>query len=367
MVWFVAMLVAACEAAPAGKTPALGSEVKEVSRACWYVHQAPNGDLWFGSDGEGVYRHDGKKLFRYTTADGLCANSVRGVQSDKHGNVYFTTFAGISRFDGSTFRTLPVAPTPADGGWRLAPDDLWFPWFKGMPGAPDTEGPYRFDGTSLFHLALPTSELEDAFLAQYPQVPYSPYETYEIYRDDHGHVWIGTSHFGACRYDGKSFGWLYEKHHSELGGAHFGVRAIVEDRDGDFWICNTQNRFAVEPGNREGKVPYASKDGIARALVGELIYFQGAVRDPKGTLWLAPYGGGIWRWDGERVTNFPVRFEGRDIQVVTISMDNAGGLWLGTPSSGPYRFNGTSFEPFRPDATVFGEADCPVGAEAGTR
>ena len=111
---------------------AKGAVVTEVSRACWYVFQAKNGDYWFGSDGQGVYRWDGKTLVNYTTADGLSGNSIRGIQGDKAGNVFFTTFDGICKFDGRVFRTLPVEETPADGGWRLHPDDLWFQWFKGM-------------------------------------------------------------------------------------------------------------------------------------------------------------------------------------------------------------------------------------------
>ncbi len=149
--------------APAGAPPpAVGTVVTEVSRGCWYVYQAKNGDYWFGSDGQGVYRWagEGKPLVNYTTADGLSANSIRGIQGDQAGNVFFTTFAGICKFDGRAFSTLPVAETPADGGWRLHPDDLWFQWFGGMPGAPDTEGPYRYDGTQLYHLKLPKSELE---------------------------------------------------------------------------------------------------------------------------------------------------------------------------------------------------------------
>jgi streptogramin lyase len=326
---------------------ALGTEVEQVSASCWYVFQAQNGDRWFGSDGDGVYRFDGTRIVRYTTEDGLSADSVRGIQGDAVGNVYFTTPRGICRFDGHTFTTLPVAPTPPDGGWRLAPDDLWFQWFRGMPGAPDTEGPYRFDGTSLFHLDLPRSELEPAFVAAVPAAPYSPYEVYSLFRDSRGHLWVGTSNFGACRFDGTSFGWLYEEHHSQTGGGHFGLRAIVEDKDGALWFCNTLHRYFVEPASRELRVPFRRAPGIDPTLTDGPVYFQGALADSNGALWLSPYGGGIWRYDGERIANYPVRSSGADTQVFCIFEDKAGVPWLGTPTAGPYQFDGTSFEPFR--------------------
>lgn len=333
-------------AVPPGVPAARGTTVPEVSRSCWYVFQAKNGDYWFGSDGQGVYRYDGKTIVNYTTADGLSGNGIRGIQGDKAGNVYFTTFGGICRFDGRAFSTLPVAQTPADGGWRLHPDDLWFQWFKGMPGAPATEGPYRYDGTSLYHLQLPKS---DEYRAEAPTTPYSPYDVYSIYRDSRGHMWIGTGFCGVCRYDGRSFGWLYERHLTIApNGGSFCIRSVIEDKDGAIWICNTTYRFRVQE-NKDGKVVYTREPGIdVKASDGDAIYFQGAVMDAKGDLWLSPYGGGIWRYDGKGMTNYPVRDDGKDTQVFSIFKDNGGGLWLGTPTAGPYRFNGEGFETFRP-------------------
>lgn len=343
--------------APASPT-AHGTVVPQVSPNCWYVFQAKNGDYWFGSDGQGVFRYDGTTIVNYTTADGLSANSIRGVQGDKAGNIYFTTFKGICKFDGHAFCTLPVAETPADGGWRLNPDDLWFQWFKGMPSSPSAgapgaspiDGPYRFDGTSLYHLKLPQSDREAASRAQAPNVPYSPYEVYCIYRDSRGHMWIGTGNFGVCRYDGKTFGWLYEEQLTMApNGGAFGIRSVIEDKDGAFWICNTRHRFRVRPENAGNKVVYTREAGIDQKMAdGDVLYFQGAVADAKGDLWFSPYGGGVWRYNGKGMTNYPVRDDGKDTQMFSIFKDNRGGMWLGTPTAGPYRFTGEAFEKFKP-------------------
>jgi hypothetical protein len=334
-------------AAPA---TAVGTVVTDVSRGCWYVYEAANGEVWFGSDGQGVYRWqgEGKPLVNFTTADGLAGNGIRGIQGDKAGNVYFTTFAGISRFDGRAFTTLPVAETPADGGWRLHPDDLWFQWFTGMPGAPGAEGPYRYDGTALYHLDLPKSDLE-------PEVRndrWSPYEVYSLFRDSRGHIWIGTGNYGVCHYDGNSFGWLYEEPLTMTPeGGSIGIRSIIEDEDGAFWITNAKYRFQVK-GNENGKVVSTREPGIDPQLTGgQDLYFQGAVMDAAGDLWLSPYGGGVWRFDGKCVTNYPVKDtlgDGKDTQMFCIFKGNAGGLWLGTPTAGPFRFNGEEFQQFRP-------------------
>lgn len=336
----------------AAPTPARGTVVSEVSRKCWYVFQAKNNDYWFGSDGEGVYRWsgDGTKIINYTTADGLSGNRIRGIQGDKHGNVYFTTLdGGICKFDGHAFTTLPIAETPADGGWRLHPDDLWFQWFKGMPSAPDTAGPYRYDGTNLYHLKLPKSDREAGAHANAPEFTWGPYDVYSIYRDTRGHIWIGTAYCGACRYDGRSFGWLYEDHlmYAPNGGS-FGIRSFIEETEGSFWICNTRHRFLIQPHSVDGKVAYTRNDGIDEKMTIGPLYFQGAVKDARGDFWLSTYRGGIWRYDGKIMTNYPVKDDGEDTQVFCIFKDNAGGLWLGTPTAGPYRFTGEAFEKFKP-------------------
>lgn len=108
------LLVAALSAGTAGQDtslptksaqPAKGEIVSELGQRAMYVLQAKNNDYWFGSNDRGVYRYDGKTLVNFTTKDGLCSQRIRGVQEDKSGNIYFTTYEGISKFDGKSFTT----------------------------------------------------------------------------------------------------------------------------------------------------------------------------------------------------------------------------------------------------------------------
>lgn len=122
--------------APGG---AKGTLVTEVSRACWYVFQAKNGDYWFGSDGQGGYRWDAKTLVNYTTADGVSGNSIRGIQGDKAGNVWLSpTGGGIWQYDGESTTRYPVNDTQV---FRIFKDTAGVMWL----GTP-TAGPYRFNG-----------------------------------------------------------------------------------------------------------------------------------------------------------------------------------------------------------------------------
>ena len=314
------------------------------------MFQARDGARWFGSGGAGVYRFDGRALVRFTRAHGLGSDDVRSIQEDRDGNLFVYGEPGrVSRFDGRAFHALEPAD-PSRSEWRLHPDDLWF------PGGQDTGVVHRWDGATLHRLAFPKTPAGEAHYAEYPraQFPamrYSPYDAYTVFRDGRGHVWFGTSTLGACRYDGTSFAWIDRV---EIGlGANdsFGVRSIVEDRDGRFWFTNVMRRFDVRPAAPDERGPvalrYRREPGAAGAA-DPFSHFLSSVRDAEGVLWLATLGAGVWRWDGERMTGYPVTHEGSPIWIHGIHLDREGVLWVGTQAHGAYRFDGKSFLRFEP-------------------
>jgi len=339
-----------------GLSDSQGDTVSEMSKSIWSVFQDKNNNYWFGSDGQGVYRYDGKVITHFTTKHGLPNNQIRGIQEDKSGNLYINTVEGVSKFDGRTFTTLkaPTSTSPITE-WKLQPDDLWF------AGAQDTGMVYRYDGESLHRLAFPKTKRGDEELlrfprSKYPNAKYSPYDVYNIYRDRKGNLWFGTATLGACRYDGKSFDWLYEDHLTNVpGGGSFGIRSIIEDKAGKFWFCNTRYRYNISPnspaGNGTGLISYTQEKGIGdlKALVGEdSFYFASIIADRQGDLWMTTYGGGVWRYDGKGITNYPVKDGSKNAWMVSIYQDYRGDIWLGTSNAGAYKFNGKTFEKFSP-------------------
>ncbi len=59
------------------------------------------------------------------------------------------------------------------------------------------------------------------------------------------------------------------------------------------------------------------------------------------------YQGGIWRFDGKTLIQYPVTDGTETAKVIAMYKDNSGGLWLGTNGSGVYKFNGKSFEKYK--------------------
>jgi ligand-binding sensor domain-containing protein len=328
-----------------------GKTVTELGNSIFIVFQAKNGDYWFGTDVDGAYRYDGKSLTHFGVKDGLTGLRMREIQEDKPGNIYFSTQeSGVFRFDGKKIEKLAAVK----GEWKLAPDDLWF------KGESMTNGPYRYDGKTLYSLEFPKHYLADEYFANKQKRNWSPYEVYKVYKDQRGHVWLGTSNFGVCRFDGKSLRWMYEQQQNAVeGGGWFGLRSILEDKDGAFWICNTKYRYRIEPGDpaapteeekAKSLLRYKREDGIPnlKSVEGkDMVFFMSILEDKKGDLWMATPGEGVYRFDGKKVTHYPTMAGDKVITLFAIYQDNQGDLWLGTHKHGALKFNGERFERFR--------------------
>tara|TARA_B100000497_G_C7689313_1_gene418616 strand:+ start:1480 stop:2604 length:1125 start_codon:yes stop_codon:yes gene_type:complete len=327
---------------------AIGDTVFELDKNIWIIFQDMNNHFWFGSDGQGVYRFDGKSILHFSTKDGLLNNRIRGIQEDNLGNVFITSLDGINKFDGQKFTTLPVIES---NEWVLNPNDLWF----SILGKTGENGPYRYDGKSLHQLTFPKHYMEDEYYEVNGKAPWSPYDVYTIYKDRKGYIWFGTSDFGICRFDGKSLNWMYEKHLTLIeGGGSFGIRSIIEDKEGKFWFCNTKHRYNIFPTSviEQDKflINYKREKGIDNLKSPEgknLIYFMSAIEDNKGDLWMVTYEQGVWRYDGKSITHYSVKDGSKDLTLFSIYKDKQGDLWLGTQEAGAYKFNGNTFEKFK--------------------
>lgn len=324
---------------------AQGDTVNNLGDHLWYVFQDKKNNYWFGSNGEGVYRYDGKTIVNFTTKDGLTNDTIRQIQEDRFGNIFFSTFGGISKFDGKTFTTLlPINSKE----WKLEPNDLWF-YILGKKN----EGVYRYDGNNLYNLEFPKHYLHDEIYPRVANSFFSPYEGYCIYKDRKGAIWFGTSVFGACRFDGETIKWMYENDLTYVpNGGTFGIRSIFEDKAGSFWLCNTLHRytFDFDKTAKSDRLQYQKTEGIGNAKIfggDDYIYYSYIVEDNTGNIWLTTWDKGVYKYDGKNITNYSVKDGTKDVNLVSMYKDNQGNLWLGTPENGVFKFNGKTFERFK--------------------
>lgn len=320
------------------------------------VFQDKKNNYWFGTQNDGVYHIEGKTITHFTTTHGLQSNSIRQIQEDQTGRIYFTTILGICVFDGQKLTHLePLKTTSADNQWQLNPTDLWF------SGIANSGMVYRYDGNTLHALHIPKTKKGEMQAAKYPNAPYSPYDIYNIHKDSRGHVWFGTAAVGAFRYDGSSIAWISDEDATEIhNGPSNGVRSFVEDKEGDFWLSNTLAQYRIDPDNSTAsaldeygtrEIKYTKEKGIA--IITEnpsepLIDYLDAHKDSSGHVWMITYTNGVYKYDGQKVEHIEILEEGKQIKLFSIYQDHQNQLWLGSHEHGAYRFDGKAFVKFVP-------------------
>jgi len=68
--------------------------------------EAPDGTLWFGTNGKGLFSFDGTAWQQYTEDDGLASGSVEGVAFTPDGTLWLDVIGGLTRFDGAAFEII---------------------------------------------------------------------------------------------------------------------------------------------------------------------------------------------------------------------------------------------------------------------
>jgi ligand-binding sensor domain-containing protein len=303
------------------------------------IFQDRKGNYWFGTNGAGVYRYDTKTITQFTVEDGLADNQIISIQEDDLGNIWFGTgvFA-ISKFDGTKF-TTPTNNVALTGGtetdWKSKNNDLWF--YAGG-------GVFRYSNPSLDYLPFDPSS---SSVQTNTPFSLSRYGVYCILKDKKGNVWFGTQAEGVCRYDGKTLTWFKEK-----GLAGPAVLGLFEDSKGNLWFGNngaglfrydgkTLTNFTKENGLNNDDFIVSGTPAL-----GTLARVYSINEDNTGNLWIGTVDAGVWKYDGNNLTNYTTKDGLSSNAVNTIYKDKNGALWFGTDGNGICKFNGTTFIEF---------------------
>jgi ligand-binding sensor domain-containing protein len=312
----------------------------QISQHIRSIVQDRAGNFWFGTDGEGVYRYDGKSFTGFTEKEGLCGNFVRTISEDKSGKLWFSTRDGVCRYDGTSFTHFNVEGRLGTGEVKQdGAEDLWF----GTNG-----GVYRYDGSSFAYFPLPEAGLGSRFLPGALPDHHSSYSVYSLLEDKAGNLWFGTESQGVARYDGKAVTYFTEK-----GLSKAAVRSIFQDRKGNLWFGN--NGLGVYRYDGVSLTHFTEEKGLGNNLgnnefletlkgkPGTLARVWTIAEDKAGNLWFGTIDAGAWRYDGKTLTNFTTRDGLGSDSIWTLYKDKAGDLWFGTDGGGVYKYDGKSF------------------------
>jgi ligand-binding sensor domain-containing protein len=295
------------------------------------IFQDSKNNLWFASNGNGVYKYDGNTILNYTEKHGLPSNCVWLLKEGKDGNIWFKTNIrpqdriAISCFNGYEFKT--IAPDTNTMIYDFKNGDLLFD--------------YLFDGKSLSKIHLPhTSPLKNDLNIRHH------YDIYSTCIDKNGSVWFGTATAGICKYDGKNYSWF---DNLELGSA---IRDIFEDKNGTIWAGNNGDGLFRYDGknfinfSREKNLHNPDFEKYPIGKPGLMSRVWKITEDNENKLWVATIDNGVWMYNGNTMTNYTTN-EGLPLNAIwTLYKDRNGKLWFGTDGDGVYTFNGKTFNKF---------------------
>lgn len=283
------------------------------------IFQDKKGNLWFGTNGEGVGIYDGTNLSYLTTVDGLAGNQITGFIDDEAGNVWIATDGGVSKYDGTSFVNYTAKNgLNHDWTWSILRDSKNTIWVGTLQGL------CKFDGEKFNAVALPPTKVLD------PQSHLSINRISSLKEDKKGILWIATDGCGVYKYDGKSFTNIT----TADGLCDNNVTRIIEDNKGNMWLGSMFFGLSKYDGKSFTNINETNK--IGNNEVWEI--FQ----DREGYVWFSSEGFGVYRFDGNKLDNYSEK-EGLGVRAVqTIYQDKQGWIYVGG-GGGLYRFEGDGF------------------------
>jgi ligand-binding sensor domain-containing protein/class 3 adenylate cyclase len=290
------------------------------------------GNLWFGTDGGGVCKYDGRNFTNFTTAQGLVGDNLESITEDKFGNLWFGTKSGASKYDGKSFTNYTTAQGLVSDFVNCITEDksgnIWF----GTNG-----GISKYDGNCEVITNTNKKNKKNASKS------FTNFTTAQglvgnkvlcIIEDKSGNLWFGSEGGGACKYDGKSF-----THFSVKEGLSQYVKSICEDRFGNLWFGFISNGGACK---YDGKsfTHFTIKEGLGSNRVNSIM------EDQSGNLWFSTYDGGCTKYDGKSFTRFTEKEGLNAIRVNSALQDKSGNFWFATSEGGLYKYVGKKFTHF---------------------
>ncbi|MFT7296995.1 MAG: ligand-binding sensor domain-containing protein [Flavobacteriales bacterium] len=238
-----------------------------------------DGNMWFTTLTEGVYKYDGSTFLNITTKEGLCSNKVNAVIEDFSGLLWFATSKGLCSYDGEVFAHFPLPQ-------------------EHIPSASPETG-------------YPSRKTE---------------EVLSLIQDINGHFWLGTISGGAYGFDGKTFtSFLKFKGRIQPRDSVYNncIQSVVEDNSGNIWFTSqTHGGISRYDGNEF--IHFTKEDGLPDDMIFS------SFKDVDGQLWFGTLDGGLISYSEGLFSYFNENDGLNNNMVSCFYQDKSGKLWIGS-------------------------------------
>jgi signal transduction histidine kinase/ligand-binding sensor domain-containing protein len=300
------------------------------------------GNVWFGTNANGLIRAKRNVFTTYTSAQGLSHDVATAVFADAAGVVWAATNCwGLNALDPArrTVRLFkPRKPGDPTG------DPCVFALTESPPGT-------MWVGTYGGGLTRVSRGHEDRLSAGL-----SDSVILALFTDRDGSVWVGTNRGGLAVLEN---GRVRASYTTQDGLAHNSVRTIHQTRDGALWIGTLEGLSRLAGGRFTS---YTAADGLSAGHV------RAIHEDAAGNLWIGTYGGGLNRLRDGALTAVRKADGLADDIVSAILEDDRGYFWM-SGNRGIYRVARAELEEFadgrrrRVHSVLYGVTDGLLNAE----
>lgn len=269
-----------------------GSEYSFISARA--MIQDSQGNLWLGSNGEGLQKTspDGSKTI-YTMENGLPNNSIRAMTEDKLGNVWIGTASGVCYITPEDAVILPKAADNAPIGNSLVEELFCDSAGRIWICTTDARGLFYYSD-NIFHRYRELDHLGTFFATA-------------ISQDNFGTFWIGLGHRGLVKVNQE--------------GVEQIVSNTILDNTPLYHICHDTNG-ATWLGTEQGLVLY--REGKWAEHVYHNNSVNKIIQDREGNIWVATDSKGLTKISSGR---FSVTNLGTAVNAIAQGLD--GLVWVG--------------------------------------
>lgn len=234
----------------------------------------------------------------YSSEDGLSQNTVMSILQDRKGNLWFSTWDGINKFNGYTFRTfkgkldnrIDLTNNRID---RMLEDEYGFLWLQTYDNQV-----YRFDPRTEVFERIPLME-DNGGTANVTSIKIMPCGSVWLLTDNDGAIRVKTDPDTHCL----SSEWYSEKKGS-LQASH--IYDVYEDRSANEWLLTNNGLAMFTPESRKPVSYFAETSKQNEALVQSFYIAE----EHGEEIFFGSVNGRVWRYqkrDGQfRLFQLPV-------------------------------------------------------------
>ena len=297
------------------------------------------GNLWFGTRRDGLFRVRKQLITAYSEADGITDKNIYPIYEDRAGTIWIGTTDGLFKYENGTFSLIESTKNTKSTG----------KFFIDALGA-DADGRVLFSSFGVLYV------LENNRVLPFEREKIlSDGAILAIHADRENALWIGGEKGLRGLKDG-----VVTSYTTADGLVGNDVKVIIEAKAGGLWIGTYDGLSRFENGRLTS---WTEADGLPSRTIRALS------EDADGTLWIGSYDGGLARFKNGKFTRYDTKNGLPNDGAFQILEDETRNFWISS-NRGIYRVNRDELNDYADgiitsvNAVAYGKADGMLNAES---